>query len=145
MSTPGVQGCRVYQGASGEDPGHLAAHQALGVGRVLHLVADHHLETRVQQLGEVGLGRMDGKAGHGDALRLGAAPGSEGDVQGRGGLFGVPEEGLIEVAHLEKEQGVGVPGLEVQVLPQHGSDFIRGVGHIGQKETCGDWCVRSGA
>ena len=79
---PGVQGRRVHQGAPGEDPGHLPAHQALGLGRVLGLVADHHLEARVQQFGDVALGRMDGEAGHGDALGVGAAPGGEGDVQG---------------------------------------------------------------
>ena len=36
--------------------------------------------------------------------------GGEGDIQGVGGDLGVAEEGLVEIAHLEEEQGVGVPG-----------------------------------
>ena len=44
--------------------------------------------------------------------------------------LGVAEEGLVKIAHLEKHQGVGVPVLQVQVLPQHGGDFVRGgAGH----------------
>ena len=126
----GVQGGGVHHGAPGEDAGHFPAHQAFGLGRVLGLVAHHHLEPLLQEAGDVAGGRMDGKAGHGDALVPLAGAGGEGDIQGVGGDLGVAEEGLVKIAHLEEHQGIGVLLLQVQVLPQHGGDFVRrGAGH----------------
>ena len=49
----------------------------------------------------------------------------EGDIQGVGGGLGVAEEGLVKIAHLEEHQGIGVALLQIQVLPQHGGDFVR--------------------
>ena len=68
---------------------------------------------------------MDGEAGHGDAVVSLAGARREGDIQGVGGGLGVAEEGLVKIAHLEEHQGIGVPLLQIQVLPQHGGDFVR--------------------
>ncbi len=37
---------------------------------------------------------------------------------------------FIKIPHLKKEQTVGVLGLDIQVLPEHGGDFVGGgIGH----------------
>ncbi len=63
-----------------------------------------------------------------------------------GGLFGVLEKGLEKIPHLEKDQGVGVPGFELQVLLEHGGDFIGlGICHSGKTGEAAPWRGRGGA
>jgi hypothetical protein len=57
-----------------------------------------------------------------------AGPGGEGNIEGAGRGFGVIKKGLVKITHLEEHQGIGVPFFQIQVLPQHGRDFVRGRG-----------------
>jgi hypothetical protein len=49
-----------------------------------------------------------------------------GDAQRRGGPHGVLEEQLVEVAHPEEHQGVGLPRLGREILRHH----RRGAGRV---------------
>ena len=71
---------------------------------------------------------MDGEAGQGDAVVSLAGAGGEGNIESLGRNLGVVEEGFVKITYLEEHQGVAVPVLEVQVLLQHGGDFVRGWG-----------------
>ena len=59
-----VEQAGIADRARGDHPGHLAADEPLGLGRVLDLVADRHLEPGREQLGEIGLQRVVGHAAH---------------------------------------------------------------------------------
>ena len=65
-----VQQALLGQGAGRDDAHHVAPDHGLGaallgLGRVLHLLADGDLEALADQLGEIGLGRMHRHAAHG--------------------------------------------------------------------------------
>ena len=94
-------------------------------GRIFDLVADGHLATGADELGEVGLRRMERNAAHRHALPLG-----ERDVENLGRFLRVLEEHFVEIAEPEKENGVGGNlALDAPILPHH---RCRLVGHASQ-------------
>ena len=110
---PGVvQEGLVHQGARGQHAGDAALHHALGLGRVLELLADRHAESAFHQPAQVALDRVERHARH--RLALGAF--GEGDAERpvRGDRVLVEE--LVEVAHPEEEEAARVLPLETVVL-----------------------------
>ena len=86
----------------------------------------------LQEAGNIDLGGVQGEAGHGDGVFFGPAAAGEGDIQGLGGAMGILEKKFVKIPHLEQEQTVGMLGLDIQILPQHGGDFVGGgFGHGG--------------
>ena len=100
---------RVHQfgsggGARADDLHHLALDQALGLGGILHLLADGHGQPGLEQAGQVGVEGVVGHAGQGHrVVALGVAAG-QGHAGHRGQGLGVLEEGLVEIAHAEQQQ-----------------------------------------
>jgi hypothetical protein len=124
VGAAGVQQAVLGQGAGGHDPDDVAADHRLGaallgLGRVFHLLADGDLEAHADQLGQIGLGGVLRHAGHRDRLAVVRAPEGLADAQGGGGLVGVVEEQLVEIAHPEEDQGVGLPRLHLEELLHH--------------------------
>ena len=90
------------------------------------------LKPGADQLGEIGLGRVHRHARHGDRLAGVVAAEGQGDAERGGGLLGVLEEQLVEVAHAEEDQRVGLARLGLEELRHHrrgaGGVTVRGVG-----------------
>ncbi len=133
VGAAGVQQAFFGQGARRHHPDHVAPDHRLGAAfaslrRVLHLLADRHLEAGPDQLGEIGFGGVHGHARHGNGgPRVGPAR-REGDPKRLGRLGRVLEEQLVEVAHAEEHQRVRLAGLGLEELGHH----RRSVGGYGQ-------------
>jgi hypothetical protein len=112
----------------------------LGLGGVFQLFANGDLEAGADQLGEIGLGRVHGHAGHGDVLARMLAAIGQGDPQRLGRAAGVVEEQLVEVAHAEEHQGVGLARLGLEELRHH----RRGPRAGGQRNRCRNRGVHDG-
>ena len=119
--------------AGGDQADHGAADRRLaGAGlRVLHLLDHGDAEAAADQPAEIELGGVDGHAAHRDGGAGVLAATGQRDVEGGGGGFGVGEEELVEVAHAEKEQRVGVVRLDGEPLRHHGGGAggVRDGGH----------------
>ena len=115
-------------GARGDDANDIPVHQPLGGGRVLGLLADGHLVALGDEPGNVALTGVVGHAAHGGALLRGLVPvpGGEGQVQLLGHQLGVVEEHFIKIAQSEKQNGVRVAVLHLQILFHHGGQFCHG-------------------
>jgi len=105
----------VGQRAGRDDAGDVAPDQALGLGGVLHLLADGHAVPRPNHLGQVGVDGVIRHAAHGHGT---GAPGSagQGDAHDTGPDAGVLVEEFVEVAHPEEQDGVRVRVFELPVL-----------------------------
>ena len=114
-----VQHFEVADRARRHDPGDLPANQTLGLGRILHLVAQRDLVAGVQQLADVGVDRVVGYAAHGRLAGRTLLTRGQGHVEHRRGGDRVLEEHLEEVAHPVQEDGVGMLRLHRQVVPEH--------------------------
>ena len=107
------------QGSRGDDAGHLAAHQALGLLGVLDLIADRDLEPGAHQLAQVALERVVRHAAHGRFVLGPALARGERDLEDGRGLLRVLVEHLEEVAHAIEQDGVRVLRLHLEVVAQH--------------------------
>ena len=110
-------------GARADHLDHLAADQPLGLGGILDLFADGHGQAGREQASQIGVQGVIGHAGQGDRMLAVLVPGRQGDVGDAGQDLGVLEEGLVEVAHAEEQQGAGVLALDLEVLRQHRGQF----------------------
>ena len=130
VAAAGLQAGAVDDGAGGDHTDDVPLHQALGLGRVLGLLADGHLVALGDEPGDVAVGGVVGDAAHGDALlrRLGLVlvTGGEGQLQLPGGGAGIVAEHLVEIAQAEKENGIRVVGLDFQILAHHGGQLSHG-------------------
>ncbi len=126
---PLLQHGRGNDGAWSDDPDDVPVHQPLGRGRVLCLLADGHLVPLGDEAGDVAVTGVVGDPAHGGALlrRLVPVPGGEGEVQLLGHQPGVLVEYLIKVAQPEKQDGVRVALLHLQILLHHGGHLCHGV------------------
>ena len=96
---------------------HLALDQPLGRLRVLDLIADRDAESLADQAGDVSVGGMERDAAHRDAGSGGVLRArGEGQLEGSRRDHRVFVEQLVEVAHAEEQQGVGVLALRVLEL-----------------------------
>ena len=112
----GIEVLRVEDEAGGDHAGHLPLHHPLGKFRILHLLADGHLEPFFDQFCDVGGCRMVGKTAEGDGVLPVLVPRRQRDLEDPGGGHGILEEHLIEVAHPEEDDAVGVALLHLHIL-----------------------------
>ena len=84
--------------------------------RILHLLADRRPATEPDHACQVVVERLRRNAGERDAGRRSVVPGGEGEAEKPRALLGVLPEELVEVAHLEEEEGVRVAGLHLPPL-----------------------------
>ena len=114
-----VDQCRIGQRARRDDARHGALDRPLAGRRVADLLADHRRFASLDQLGEVGLQRMEGHAAHLDrhARRLPAR--GQRDVEQARRFLGILVEKLVEITHPVEEQRVRMIRLERQVLAHH--------------------------
>ena len=115
----------------GDHPGDGPLHKPLGLSRILHLIADGHMVALVHELGQIGLRRMPGHAAHGHGVLAVLAAAGQGDLQFARRGDGVIEEEFVKVAHAVEEQGIGMLGLDAQVLLEHGRELAAGNGGRG--------------
>ena len=102
-------------GARSDDARDLAPDDALGRGRVFHLIADGDLEVGADELREIGVEGVVGDPAHRVAAAL-----RERDAQDRRGAPRVLEEHLVEVPETEHDDHVfGDFGLDALVLAHH--------------------------
>ena len=108
--------------AGGDDADDVPIHQALGGGRILHLLADSHLVPLGDQPGDVGVGGVVGHPAHGGALilRLAPVPAGQGQLQLPGRQLGVLVEHLVKITQPEKQNAVRVQLLYAEILLHHG-------------------------
>ena len=110
---------------------HLAAHEALRELRVLDLLADRHAVPFGDQAAEVVGGGLHGDAGERDVGRAAVVARREGEAELSGGELSIVLEHLVEVAHPEKQDRVGVPRFDLAVLLHE-----RGVGLDPRRHNC---------
>ena len=87
--------------------------------RIFDLLANRHPAPELGEHLDVRVGGVHRHTTHRDGVLLPLVPGGELNVQQRSGDLGVAEEHLVEIAHPVEEDGVGMPGLEGQVLAHH--------------------------
>ncbi len=86
----------------------------------------------LQQPADIDFRGVQGEPGHGNGLFLCPTAAGEGNIQGLGRRVRVLEKQFIKIPHLKEQQSVGVLGLDIQILPEHGGDFVGGgFGHGG--------------
>ena len=123
----GVEVAGVGERARRHDARHFATDEALGLLRILDLLADRDAKALAHQPREIAVGGVVGQAAHRD----GAAAGVLGarrqrELEHARGGQRVLVEHLVEVAHAEEHDRVAVLPLDVEVLP-HGR---RGAGRL---------------
>jgi hypothetical protein len=112
---------RVRQRAGGHDAHDLALDDTLRFARVFHLLADRDAEALLHQPRDVGVRRVVRHTAHRDraAVRV-LGSGCQGELEGTRGRQRVLVEHLVEVAHPEKQQGVAMLALRVEILAHRG-------------------------
>ena len=125
-----LQAGRVNDRAGGHHPDDVPVHQALGRGGVLGLLADGHLVALGDEPGDIRVRGVIGDPAHGDllleALVLVLIPGGQGQVQLLGRLPGVVAEHLVKISQPEKQDGVLILFLNLQILLHHGGQLCHG-------------------
>ena len=113
--------------AGRHDPRDPPFHRSLAGRRIPDLLADRDGPAHAHELDEIAVDAVERHAAHGNRLARRLSAGRQGDVEEPRRLFGVVVEQLVEVAHPVEEQGIGVLGLDAQVLAHHGC--VRGAVH----------------
>ena len=119
----GVELVALGHGARRHHPHDGPGDDALALARVGHLLADGHLLPLGEELRDVPRRRPVGEPRHGDGIGLVLVAARELEVQEAGGEDGVLVEHLVEVAHAEEEDGVGLDCLRLRVLPHERGDL----------------------
>ena len=99
---------------------HAALDESLHQLGVLQLLADGHTLARPHQLRQVGVDGMVGKSRQFDVRRRSVGAARERDAQNAAGLDRVVAEGLVEIAHAEQQNGVGMYCLDGVILLHQG-------------------------
>ena len=116
----GVEHATFCNGARRHNPRDFAANNALGCGRIFHLVADGHLESGTHHLGKIAVECVVRNATHGCVVAF-----RERDIQRRRGGLRVIEEHLVEVAETEEEDHIlRHLALDAPVLAHHRCQFL---------------------
>ena len=122
VGTVGVKQAVLRQRAGRDqaDDGALQGGLAGAALRGLHLLGDGDAEAAADQAGQVGVGGVDGDAAHRDwgAAMLPAL--GQRDVQRRCRGLRISEEQLVEIAHAQEQQRVGVLRLQAEPLGDSG-------------------------
>ncbi len=116
-----VQSLGITDQARGHHLDHIAPHQALATGalRIFHLLADRDPVAEIRQTFHVPVCAVHGNAAHRNRIGFPAVPGGEGDVEEGSRALRILEEELVEVSHAVEDDGVGMTGLDPQVLAHH--------------------------
>ena len=107
----------------GHYPDDVPLYQALGLGRVLHLLADGHLVTLGDQTGHIAFIAVERYPAHGGPLFLSAVPPGQGQFQFLGCQNCIVVEHLIEIPQTEKENFILVLLFDLKILCHHGRKF----------------------
>ena len=121
VARPRIEQGIVGDGAGRNDARHLAAHQPLGQLGVFDLFANGRPQSGGDQLAQVAVQLVIGKAGHGRGVLALLAAGQR-EVEHAGGRLGIVVKHLVEVAHAKQQQRVGTRPLRFLVLLHHGGD-----------------------
>ena len=113
------QGRGIEDHARAHDADDLALHESLGLPGILHLLGDGYPMTLRDQLLDVGGTCVMGYASHGNRIRRMLVPRGEREVELPRRQHGIVEEHLVEVAHPEEEDRVGIGLLELVILLEH--------------------------
>ena len=118
--------------------GDASLHQFFGHLGVLELLADGHALAGADEFGQVGVDGVVGEARHLDVLANAVGALGECDAQYLRGYDGVLAVCLVEIAHAEKQHGIGMNLLHVEIL-LHQRRFHYFLGHVSAGATC---CLR---
>ncbi len=99
---------------------HIPLHDPFCLPRIFHLLADGDLESVLDEPGDVTGRGVPGYAAEGNGVLLPLVSRRQGDVQDGRRRDGVVEEHLVEVAHPEEENAVGILLLERHILAHGG-------------------------
>ena len=118
----------------GDEPHHVAAHDALGaalarLGRILELLAHRDAMAERDQPVQIFVGAHDRHAAHRHVLAEILAALGQHDAERARGDLGVLEEHLVEIAHPVEQQAIRIGGLDLDVLRHHRRDAA-GVGAL---------------
>ena len=91
-------------------------HDGLGQLGILQLIADRYSMPRADQFGQVGIQGMVRETCQGHFTGRAVVAFGEGDPEDLRGPNSVGGEGLVEIAHTEEQQGVGVLPLDPLIL-----------------------------
>ena len=142
---------RVEKLRIGESPGRHDADDGafddpFGLFRVFDLIADGDAKTFLHKPRKVRVERVMGHAAHGNGAALTVfSPRREREFERPRGDERVLVEHLVEIAHAEKENGVAILLLRVEILAhgrrdgRGGRRGTRGGGHVEWNVTCSCW------
>ena len=108
--------------------GNAPLHQLLGQLGVFQLFTDSHPFAGPYQFGQIGVERMVREAGQLDILCGAVCPAGKCNTQNFRCNDGIVRKSFIEIAHSEKQYGIGVLGLHLDVL-FHQRGFNNFLGH----------------
>ena len=110
----------------GDHPDDVPLDKPLGLGRILHLLADGDLIALGDQARHIALVAVEGHATHGGTLRKAALLAGKGKVQLPGGRDGIIEEHLIKIADAVKKNFVLMLIFDLKILRHHGRKLCHG-------------------
>ncbi len=125
----GLEQALFRDGAGRDDAHHGAAHDRLaaalaGFRWILGLFADRDRVARRDQRVQVVVRPLHRHAAHGDVLALMLAALGQDDAEHLGRNGRILEEELVEIAHAVEQQGIGMVGLDAEILRHHGRDAV---------------------
>ena len=114
------------RGARGDDFYYVALDYALGLFGVFDLLADGDLAPELDEFSQIAFHGVMGHASEGQVAGFAGGTRGQGKAQQACAFFGVVAEHLVEVAHAEEEDCVGVLTLKVHVLLHRRREFGSG-------------------
>ena len=111
--------------------------EALGLGRVFHLLTNGHLIALGDQAGHIVFVAVEGHAAHGGALLQAALLAGQGQVQLFGHREGVVEEHLVKVTDAVKENFVLMLIFDLNVLLHQGRQLCHVFSSLPFSTVCG--------
>ena len=120
-----LRGYGVFQGnrPRRDDLDDLALDDALDRLRILHLLADRHFVALVDQPLDIGVGRVEGHAAHGNPLLISDAPSGQRQIQFPRCRQSVVVKHFIKIAKPEKQYLIRTLSLDLQILLKHRSQL----------------------
>ncbi len=140
----GLEIAGVGQRARRHDADDLAPDESLRLSRILDLLADGDAKPLLDEARDVAVGGVEGHAAHRDraAGRI-LRTRRQRELERARRREGVLVEHLVEVAHPEKDDGVAVLTLGVEVLPHRRGRPGRFGKDWGGHHSCAGWVVEN--
>ena len=126
---PGIEQRILGQRAGGDQPHHVAAHDALvaalsRLGGIFKLLADGDTMAERDQPVQVFVGALDRNAAHRNVAAQMLAALGEHDAKRARGDFGVIEEQFVEITHPVEQETIRIGRLDLDVLLHHRGDRL---------------------